>query len=67
VRVKKRGELLRQMIRIRRFEESCVELYSATAIRGFLHLYIGEKAVVARHGVCVGLQLQRADREVLEH
>ena len=38
-------DLLRQMIRIRRFEERCVELYSATKIRGFLHLYIGEEAV----------------------
>ncbi|EHR50868.1 pyruvate dehydrogenase E1 component, alpha subunit [Saccharomonospora marina XMU15] len=38
-------ELLRQMLRIRRFEERCVELYSSTAIRGFMHLYIGEEAV----------------------
>jgi pyruvate dehydrogenase E1 component alpha subunit len=37
--------LLREMLRIRRFEERCVELYSATKIRGFLHLYIGEEAV----------------------
>jgi pyruvate dehydrogenase E1 component alpha subunit len=36
---------LRQMIRIRRFEEKCAELYSATKIRGFLHLCIGEEAV----------------------
>jgi pyruvate dehydrogenase E1 component alpha subunit len=37
--------LYREMLRIRRFEERCVELYSATLIRGFLHLYIGEEAV----------------------
>ncbi len=37
--------LLREMLRIRRFEERCVELYSATKIRGFMHLYIGEEAV----------------------
>ena len=37
--------LLREMLRIRRFEEKCVELYSAMKIRGFLHLYIGEEAV----------------------
>jgi pyruvate dehydrogenase E1 component alpha subunit len=37
-------ELYRTMLRIRRFEERCVELYSATEIRGFLHLYIGEEA-----------------------
>ncbi|MBF6176618.1 pyruvate dehydrogenase (acetyl-transferring) E1 component subunit alpha [Nocardia blacklockiae] len=39
--------MLRQMIRIRRFEERCVRLYSAEKIRGFLHLYIGEEAVAA--------------------
>jgi pyruvate dehydrogenase E1 component subunit alpha len=38
-------DLLREMLRIRRFEEKCVELYSATKIRGFLHLCIGEEAV----------------------
>jgi len=37
--------LLRQMLRIRRFEEKCAELYQAEKIRGFLHLYIGEEAV----------------------
>ncbi|MDX9785419.1 MAG: pyruvate dehydrogenase (acetyl-transferring) E1 component subunit alpha [Desulfobacterales bacterium] len=37
--------LLRSMIRIRRLEEKCAELYSATKIRGFLHLYDGEEAV----------------------
>jgi pyruvate dehydrogenase E1 component alpha subunit/2-oxoisovalerate dehydrogenase E1 component len=39
--------LLQEMIRIRRFEEKCVELYSGMKIRGFLHLYIGEEAVAA--------------------
>jgi pyruvate dehydrogenase E1 component alpha subunit len=39
--------LLRQMVRIRRFEERCVELYSGALIRGFLHLYIGEEAIAA--------------------
>jgi pyruvate dehydrogenase E1 component alpha subunit len=37
--------LLREMVRIRRFEERCVELYSAARIKGFVHLYIGEEAV----------------------
>jgi pyruvate dehydrogenase E1 component alpha subunit len=40
-----RSELYREMLRIRRFEERCVELYSASQIRGFMHLYIGEEAV----------------------
>src|SRR5215469_14577745 len=39
--------LLRQMMRIRRFEEKCAELYSNSKIRGFLHLYVGEEAVAA--------------------
>lgn len=37
--------LLREMLRIRRFEEKAAELYSLNKIRGFLHLYIGEEAV----------------------
>lgn len=37
--------LLADMTRVRRFEERCVELYSATSIRGFLHLYIGQEAI----------------------
>jgi len=37
--------VLREMLRIRRFEEKCAEMYSAGQIRGFLHLYIGEEAV----------------------
>lgn len=40
-------ELLRQMLRIRRFEERCVELYTREKIRGFLHVCIGEEAVGA--------------------
>ncbi len=39
--------LARLMIRIRRFEEKCAELYAAGKIRGFLHLYIGEEACAA--------------------
>src|SRR3990170_8732281 len=38
-------ELLRHMIRIRRFEDKCAELYTQEKIRGFLHLYDGEEAV----------------------
>ncbi|MCU0624639.1 MAG: pyruvate dehydrogenase (acetyl-transferring) E1 component subunit alpha [Gemmatimonadaceae bacterium] len=37
--------LLRDMVRIRRFEERCADLYGQMKIRGFLHLYIGEEAV----------------------
>jgi pyruvate dehydrogenase E1 component alpha subunit len=38
-------ELLHGMLRIRRFEEKCAELYGQMKIRGFLHLYIGEEAI----------------------
>jgi pyruvate dehydrogenase E1 component alpha subunit len=37
--------LLREMLRIRRFEERAAQMYSLGHIRGFLHLYIGEEAV----------------------
>ncbi len=39
--------LLSDMIRVRRLEEKCAEMYSAAKIRGFLHLYVGEEAVAA--------------------
>lgn len=37
--------LLREMLRIRRFEEKAAEVYTLSKILGFLHLYIGEEAV----------------------
>ncbi|MFW7379550.1 MAG: pyruvate dehydrogenase (acetyl-transferring) E1 component subunit alpha [Oligoflexus sp.] len=43
--VAKKKTYLKHMLRVRRFEERCAELYSAGHIRGFLHLYIGEEAV----------------------
>ena len=45
--------LLRQMLRIRRFEAKCVELYQAQKIRGFLHLYDGEEAIAAGLGTAL--------------
>ncbi|CDO11010.1 pyruvate dehydrogenase (acetyl-transferring) E1 component subunit alpha [Mycolicibacterium cosmeticum] len=39
--------LLSDMIRVRRMEEKCAELYGEGQIRGFLHLYVGEEAVAA--------------------
>ena len=42
-----RGFLLKTMLRIRRMEELCAELYTQEKIRGFLHLYIGEEAVAS--------------------
>jgi pyruvate dehydrogenase E1 component alpha subunit len=46
--------LYREMLRIRRFEAKCVELYQAQKIRGFLHLYDGEEAVAV--GVMAALE-----------
>lgn len=37
-------QMLFDMLRIRRMEERCAELYGEQKIRGFLHLYIGEEA-----------------------
>jgi pyruvate dehydrogenase E1 component alpha subunit len=39
--------LLRQMLRIRRFEEKAAQLYGLRKIGGFCHLYIGQEAVAA--------------------
>lgn len=38
---------VRDMLRIRRLEERCAQLYGEQKIRGFLHLVIGEEAVAA--------------------
>jgi pyruvate dehydrogenase E1 component alpha subunit len=51
-------QLLRQMLRVRRFEEKCAELYQREKIRGFLHLYIGEEAVAV--GVMQALEVRDA-------
>lgn len=50
--------LYRQMLRIRRYEAKCVELYQAQKIRGFLHLYDGEEAVAV--GVMSALEARDA-------
>jgi TPP-dependent pyruvate/acetoin dehydrogenase alpha subunit len=50
-------DLLRTMVRIRRFEERAEELYLAGELPGFIHLSIGQEACAA--GAC--LALRRAD------
>ncbi|CUH67539.1 Acetoin:2,6-dichlorophenolindophenol oxidoreductase subunit alpha [Thalassovita gelatinovora] len=39
--------LLGAMMRVRKFEDKCAELYTQEKIRGFLHLYDGEEAIAA--------------------
>jgi pyruvate dehydrogenase E1 component beta subunit/2-oxoisovalerate dehydrogenase E1 component len=53
-------DLLKGMIRIRRFEQACFELYTQEKIRGFLHLYDGEEAVA----VGIAAALDPRDRVV---
>jgi pyruvate dehydrogenase E1 component alpha subunit len=53
-------DLLKQMIRIRRFEDKCAELYTQEKIRGFMHLYDGEEAIA----VGVIPVLEKSDRVV---
>ncbi|MGI8552005.1 MAG: pyruvate dehydrogenase (acetyl-transferring) E1 component subunit alpha [Dehalococcoidia bacterium] len=38
-------DFYRQMVLIRRFEETAAEMYTRRKIGGFLHLYVGEEAV----------------------
>lgn len=51
-------DLLHAMMRIRRFEEACIEQYYAGNIRGFLHLCIGQEAIAV--GVMQALQAEDA-------
>jgi pyruvate dehydrogenase E1 component alpha subunit len=47
-------DMLKTMIRIRRFEERVVEKFAAGEIPGFVHSYIGEEAVAT--GACANLR-----------
>jgi pyruvate dehydrogenase E1 component alpha subunit len=58
VDTEQRRKLLHEMLRIRRFEEKCAELYGQEKIRGFLHLYIGEEAAAV--GVSSALEPEDA-------
>ena len=47
-------EIYRIMVKIRRFDETIIQLYADGEIPGFMHLYIGEEAVAA--GICAALR-----------
>ena len=49
-------EMLRSMLRIRRFEERLALLFRRGKLPGFVHLYIGEEAVAV--GVCSALRTE---------
>jgi len=49
-------EMLRSMLRIRRFEERLALLFKRGKLPGFVHLYIGEEAVAV--GVCSALRAE---------
>ncbi len=61
--VEEQTEMLRQMIRIRRFEEKLAWLFKRGQLPGFVHLYLGEEAVAV--GVCAALR--RDDRITSTH
>lgn len=46
--------MLQDMLRIRRFEARCAQLYTQEKIRGFMHLYDGEEAIAV--GVTAALE-----------
>lgn len=50
----KQVEIYESMLRIRRFEETAIENFSAGKIPGFIHSYIGEEAIAV--GVCSALE-----------
>ena len=47
-------DMLRTMLRIRRFEERLAHLFKRGKLPGFVHLYLGEEAVAT--GVCAALR-----------
>ena len=49
-----RRQILRSMLRIRRFEEAIWDVYTSGLMHGLAHLYIGEEAVAV--GVCTALR-----------
>ena len=49
----KYAELYESMLRIRRFEETAIDVFATGKIPGFIHSYIGEEAIAS--GVCAAL------------
>ena len=47
-------EMLKTIIKIRRFEEKTIQLYQTAKIWGYLHPYIGEEAIAA--GACMAIE-----------
>lgn len=49
----KKVEMYRNMVRIRKFEESLIDLANKDVFMGYVHLYIGEEAIAV--GACANL------------
>jgi pyruvate dehydrogenase E1 component alpha subunit len=56
VDVEVQRRMLREMLRIRRFEEKAAEAYALGKIGGFCHLYIGQEAVAVGVSAALGPQ-----------
>jgi pyruvate dehydrogenase E1 component alpha subunit len=52
--------LLREMFRVRRFEQTSLKYYNLGKMGGFLHLYTGQEAVAS--GDCIRSQIQGTPR-----
>lgn len=49
-----KAELLKTILKIRRFEEKTIQLYQVAKIWGYLHPYVGEEAIAA--GACAAIE-----------
>lgn len=49
-----KAELLKTIVKIRRFEEKTIQLYQVAKIWGYLHPYVGEEAIAA--GACAAIE-----------
>ncbi len=59
--VDEKGRILREMFRIRRFEQTALQYYQAGQMGGFLHLYIGQESVAVG-----SLSIRGGDDQVID-
>jgi pyruvate dehydrogenase E1 component alpha subunit len=56
---KKSLKLYEKMVLLRRFESAALDLYSKDAIKGSIHVYIGQEAIAV--GICSNLDKDSGD------